>query len=229
MSYYVSAIGNDNNDGLSAEKAFKSLDKINNLKLNPGDGVFFKRGDLWRGSGMAQKGITYSAYGKGEKPKIYGSPFDAAKQYKWVLTSVPNVYYLDYDLNKDVGTLVFNGGEACAFKVMKRRNQTTGETLHIETGEKFDNYKDLKRDLDFFHDYNGTKKIYLCSTKGIPSERFNSIELLEKQNIFSVRQNDVWIDNICLKYGGAHGIGCGKVDNTKLKNLNQSPICSSKI
>jgi hypothetical protein len=42
--YYVSATGDDNNDGLSPEKPWKTIKKVNETKFNDGDGVFFKRG-----------------------------------------------------------------------------------------------------------------------------------------------------------------------------------------
>ena len=48
-SYYVSNEGDDNNDGLSAVTPWKTLSKVSNADLNPGDGVFFRRGDLFRG------------------------------------------------------------------------------------------------------------------------------------------------------------------------------------
>ena len=40
----------------------------------------FRRGDIWRGRILTKAGVTYSAYGRGEKPRIYGSPYDAAKK-----------------------------------------------------------------------------------------------------------------------------------------------------
>ncbi len=215
--YYVSSAGDDSKDGLSPENALKTLDKVNNLKLVPGDAVLFNRGDLWRGRVVTKPGVTYSAYGEGEKPRLYGSPFDAAVEGKWELTDVPDVYVYDRIVKGDVGTLVFNhGAEGCAFKVMKRR-MPEGVTLHVETGEMFRDYKDLKRDLDFYHDHDMGGKIFICSTKGNPAERFNSIELNEKFNLIQAR-TDVHVDNLCLKYVGAHAIGAGSVNTLTVTN-----------
>src|SRR5690554_785434 len=119
--YYVAANGSDANNGLSVKKAFRSLDKVNSLDLQEGDAVLFRRGDLWRGSVKTKDGVTYSAYGKGAKPALYGSPCDASKEGKWTETETPNVYVYDLKLPDDIGTLVFNNGETCAFKVMKQR------------------------------------------------------------------------------------------------------------
>jgi hypothetical protein len=216
--YYVSAEGNDAWNGESLDKPFRTIDKINMIPLHSGDAVLFRRGDLFRGGITARQGVTYSAYGKGEKPKIYGSPCDAAKEGKWIETDVSNVYMYDRELPKDVGTLVFNHGESCAFKVMMRRDLKTGRTTHIETGEPFSSYRDLKRDMDFYHDYTGTKRIYLCSTKGNPSDRFASIELPERKHIIYVYADSVTVDNLCLKYGGAHGVGIGKHNHITVTN-----------
>ncbi|MBO7148715.1 MAG: hypothetical protein J6V93_02555 [Clostridia bacterium] len=72
--YYVSNNGNDNNSGTSPDDALATISAVNALKLNPGDGVFFERGSLFRGPTLSMKaGVTYSSYGEGEKPKIWRS------------------------------------------------------------------------------------------------------------------------------------------------------------
>lgn len=214
--YYLSAEGDDRNDGLSPERAIRSLERLNSLDLKPNDCVLLRRGDLWRGRLRAKQGVTYSAYGEGTKPRIYGSPYDAAKEGRWVETEVKNVYVYDGELAADIGTLVFNHGEAHALKVMMIREED-GSTLHIDTREPFASYRDLKRDLEFYHDYKEAKRIYLCSTQGNPAERFSSIELLPKGNIVQAA-HDTTFDNLCIKYGGAHGIGSGTVRNLTVKN-----------
>jgi hypothetical protein len=219
-TYYVSMEGDDSWSGRSPETPIKTISKLNSLPLNPGDFVLFRRGDLWRGNITALKGVTYAAYGKGEKPKIYGSPCDAAKTGEWTQTDAPNVYVYDLELSYDVGTLVFNDGEGCAFKVMKRKDPESGNTSHVETGEPFNDYRDLKRDLDFYHDYTEAKRVYLCSTEGNPAERFSSIEVLVKGNIIGAyyTADSVTVDNLCLKYGGSHAIGCGKRSHITVTN-----------
>ncbi len=206
--YYVSADGDDSNDGLSPQKAIRTIEKVNTLKLKPSDAVMFHRGDLWRGTIFTKPGVTYSAYGKGEKPCIYGSPYDTAHDGQWIATDVPNVYVYDRELPNDVGTIVFNHGEAgCAFKVIKMLKKGS-PSRHIATREEFESYRDLKRDLDMYHDYLTTKRLYLCSTEGNPSERYESMEILPRVNIFRAADN-VTIDNFNIKYCGAHAIGSG--------------------
>ena len=116
----------------------------------------------------------------------------------------------------DVGTLVFNGGAEVAIKVLKVIDED-GQTTHNYTGESFSGGYDLKRDLDFYHDYQDKKRLYLCSTKGNPSERFSSIELLTRGTIVQTVDN-VHIDNLCVMYGGSHGIGGTTTKSLKVTN-----------
>lgn len=226
--YYVSENGNDDNDGLTPETAWKTNAKVTNADLKPGDAVLFERGGVFRGGIIGKEGVTYAAYGEGDKPKIYSSPCNAAKTGTWTLTDAPNVYVFDMELSDDVGTLVFNDGESCARKVMKVKtdNDTFGKicrdngydpekvpTLNLETKEKFLDYHDLCHDLDFFHDYMGAKRVYLYSDKGNPSERFDGIELLVKVHVIRMAKH-THIDNLCIKYGGAHGVCGGNFDIT---------------
>ena len=225
--YYVSAEGDDANDGLSPEKPIRSLDRVNALALKPSDGVVFRRGDLWRGGLITQRGVTYSAYGEGDKPRLYGSPCDAAVEGRWVATGTPNVYMYDMELPDDIGTLVFNHGEANAIKILKVYH-TDGTTTNVYTGEPFAGGCDLKRDLDFFHDYRDEKRLYLCSTEGNPAERFASIEMNVRGCVIDAVDN-VHIDNLCIKYGGSHGIGSATTKGLTVTNCEIAWIGGSML
>lgn len=84
--YYVSTEGNDANDGLSMNTAWKSLAKVNAAAerdnkggyLQAGDKVLFRKGDtfkgqlkLWR-SGTLANPIVISSYGEGDFPILTG-------------------------------------------------------------------------------------------------------------------------------------------------------------
>lgn len=211
--YYASSSeGNDTFDGLSPERPVKSLQKVSELPLKEGDAVLFRRGDTFRGCVKTHAGCTYSAYGKGPKPRLYGSPCDAAVEGEWKETDTKDVWAFSLPYPHDIGTLVFDEGKkGCAKKVMKVRHED-GTTTHIETGEPFSTYRDLHTDLEFWHDYQETGTVYLCSTEGNPAKRFQSIELLVKTHILYA-QDGISVDNLCLKYCGAHGIGAGTVSS----------------
>lgn len=225
--YYFAADGDDQNDGLSPQTPLRTIARLNALELKPSDGVMFRRGDVWRGKIFTRKGVTYSAYGRGAKPRIYGSPCDAAVEGEWLATDTPNVYMYDRELADDVGTLVFDGGEQNAIKILKVYH-ADGTTTNVYTNEPFSGGCDLKRDLDFFHDYRDEKRLYLCSTEGNPSERFESIELLTRGNIINATDN-VHIDNLCIMYGGSHGIGSATTKSLRVTNCEIGWIGGSML
>lgn len=74
-TYYVDAVaGNDSNEGTTEQTAFQSLQKVNQLVLEPGDVLLFKRGAKWtgtlrpQGSGNEGNRISIGAYGQGAAP-----------------------------------------------------------------------------------------------------------------------------------------------------------------
>jgi hypothetical protein len=118
---------------------------------------------------------------------------------------------------QDVGTLVFDHGKAHAIKCVIR-TEADGSTFNNTTGEPFKTYRDLTTDLHFYHDYSGTGKLYLYS-EGNPGGRFDSIEFNIKRNVIGVGAHScVTIDNLCIKYGGAHGVGAGTVNDLTVQN-----------
>ena len=192
-SYYVANDGNDENDGLSPEKAWKTVAKASCAELCPGDAVFFKRGDLFRGQLKTQEGVTYSAYGEGEKPKIYGSEKNYAEDKTfWGKTDKENVYISKDTFDADVGVIVFDGGKYYTFK-------------QIENFRGFDG--ELKEDLHMLHSKTD-KHIYLYSVSD-PNYRFSETEISPGRSGICGNGNGVTVDNICLRYTGAHGLGYG--------------------
>ena len=84
-TYYVSNMGNDDNDGTAPERAWKTLARVSAAELLPGDGVRFCRGDLFRGFLETREGVTYAAYGTGDKPRFYGWEYDLANPTLWAM------------------------------------------------------------------------------------------------------------------------------------------------
>lgn len=77
-AYYVDPSGNDNNTGLSAATAWKTLSKVNSVTFLPGDRILLKSGSVWnetlqpKGSGKAGALIVIDKYGGDTKPIING-------------------------------------------------------------------------------------------------------------------------------------------------------------
>ena len=216
--YYVSPNGKDSNNGTTPQTAWKTLNKVNSTSISSGSYVCFERGGLWRGNLKAKAGVTYTAYGTGAKPMLYGSPENGADPKKWKQSGTKNIWYYEGSQSwGDVGTLVFNEGEACAIKAI-REWKDNGDVYNWTTGKIFNNgYKDLNEDLHFYHDTANHSYLYLYSEEN-PGNRFESIEFNVKQNLIDIGGNGVTVDNLCLKYTGVHGVGAGTVNNLTVQN-----------
>lgn len=159
-TYYVSPNGNDANDGLSAAAAWKTISKVNSASIASGSVVLFERGGVWNREGTLslKNGVTYAAYGTGDKPMI--SNFVEANQTSdwtnvggnvWVysgsysspvLSDQPNdpslagSYLTSAQSNgttaEDVGNIVFlksDGTQGFGVKVMKYNEANTSVNI----------------------------------------------------------------------------------------------------
>ncbi len=217
---YLSArTGDDAADGRTPATAWRTAARLAREKIAPGSYVLFERGGVYRGTVKTSPGVTYTAYGEGPKPCIYGSPENGADPAKWTRTGKPNVWAYDIG-RRDVGTLVFDDGASHAVKVLIRTDGKTGAGFDLRSGRPFNSWRDLDTDLHFWHDYygNGTGKVYLCSVRN-PGERFKSIEFNVRCHGFAVGGAcGVTIDNFTVKYAGAHGVGAGTCRDLAVRN-----------
>ena len=76
--YYVSAEGDDANDGITPETPIKTLSKASSLSLKAGDSVLFRKGDTFVGNlhysdleGSKENPITIASYGEGDNRPIF--------------------------------------------------------------------------------------------------------------------------------------------------------------
>lgn len=97
QKYYVDANkGKKNNSGKSESDAFKEIDQINELNLQPGDQVLFKRGQIHYGilriekSGSAQENIYFSEYGSGHLPVLKSSDGSGSSDESTVYLTLAN-------------------------------------------------------------------------------------------------------------------------------------------
>ncbi|MBR4289163.1 MAG: hypothetical protein IKT52_00795 [Oscillospiraceae bacterium] len=119
-AYYVDAEnGNDENDGLSPETAFRTAGQIDGIAMNlrEGDAVFFKRGCIYYDAcPTIVSGVTYSAYGEGAKPILTPSSNGGNDPANWVLyyeegeqkiwhyqkTDFASVGWIDFNCSNDL-------------------------------------------------------------------------------------------------------------------------------
>ncbi len=243
--YVSQSYGSDSNSGKSKDAPVKTLAKANSLvKANEGWTVLLNRGDLWRETMTSVAGTTYSAYGSGDKPKIYGSPENGANQHYWTLVYENKetgalIWKYHREDFLDVGTLVFDNGEGFAMKEVPScvggdyyvRGQ---ESIPLEERTPYDYRVELDKNLEFFHAANSvvaknstigdyidvtkaTGPLYLRCDNGNPGKVFSSIEFNVRCSGIGAKSN-VTIDNICVMYVGVHGISSGTVTNLKVTN-----------
>ncbi|MBR0143563.1 MAG: hypothetical protein IJM21_05245 [Clostridia bacterium] len=229
-AYYVSSDGNDGNDGTSPAKPWKSLARVTGAALMPGDAVRFRRGDVFRGQVVCRPGVTYAAFGEGEKPRIYGWERNLADPALWELWDGERRIYRLRDRIPDCGTLVFNDGERHSRKLIP--SWIDGRFVCRDRPDvPFLMREEMTEDLDLFCDCralwttapsHGESRpvpdmraenrgdLYLRSDRGNPGSVFESIEALPGRHLIrSGEAPDVHIDNLCLRYGGAHAISAG--------------------
>jgi len=228
--YYVSTDGRDENDGLSPDTPWRTLEKVSQTALHPGDGVKFRRGDLFRGMILAQPGVTYAAYGAGEKPRLYGWDRNLADPAIWKLHDAKHHIWKLTEKILDPGTLVFNEGESHCRKLIP--SYLNGQFVcREEESRAFEMTREMTKDLDLFWHFDAILtrtpsrgqdfpiplmgpdslgELYLRCDGGNPGEIFRSIEALTRRPMFQVGTCDhVAIDNLCLKYIGLHAIAAG--------------------
>lgn len=212
--YYVSSLrGDDANDGLSMATPFRTLSGLrgNSYSIKAGDTVLFERGGVYRGRLALKSGVTYAAYGSGPKPQIYGSEMNYVGDDMWVETEWDNVWLLSEFITGDLGTIVFNHGQAVGVR------KTEGAAA-------------LKKNFHYWYDGDNAQ-VYLYLEKN-PSEAFYDIEMCESGNLLQASPNaaDVTIDNLAIKYGGGHGIQfLAGADNIKITNCELGWIGGSYL
>ena len=101
--YLDSENGSDLNSGLSPDKAWKSLEKINQTELIPGDSVLLKSGAFFLGSlkpqgtGSESQAIIFGKYGGTALPVINSAGFLAGIQ----IENQSNIIVSDLEITSD--------------------------------------------------------------------------------------------------------------------------------
>ena len=143
--YYISSLrGDDANDGLSPDTPWRSPSKLQvwhddgswEEVAHEGDGVFFERGsefypEIYNNACktvlLVNSGVTYGAYGVGEKPALYGALDFGGGNGRWTKTEWENVWELDPEqidarpefrsYKCDIGNIIIDGGRYTGVKI----------------------------------------------------------------------------------------------------------------
>ena len=183
--YYFSENGDDSNDGLTPNTPFKSYLHIAALPLKAGDSVLFERDSIFRTCDCIEvaDGVYYGAYGKGDKPRIYGSLRDYADSSIWEKTADKNIWKTPLNTKETAGSVNFNNDERIGVWKLSR--------------------DELNNDGDFYHD-NEKGIFYLYLTDGNPGEVFYNIEIATTMMFMHAARpqwaENIVIENLCMKY-----------------------------
>ena len=188
---YVSNDGKDASGyGTTASKPVATIAYANSIAKS-GDVVVLNRGDFWRERIVGKAGVSYGAYGKGNKPTLYGSPENLAER-EWKKTATKDVYSVAIGATNNIGALVFDHGVAVA-------------SLKANASAVKDNY-------DF---YISGAKVYVYCKEGNPGEMYANIEICSGDHIIRLASNST-VQNLRLMYTGIHGISMGTVSNVEV-------------
>jgi hypothetical protein len=208
-TFYVSENGKPENDGKSKDKPI-SINEVYSLKLSRGDAVLFKRGDTFRLTEYIrpEQGVSYGAYGSGDKPILSGSLKNYAIANIW--TSDDNRLWKAYLGTNDAAQIVFNEGECIGY----RKDELS--KVHFNG--------------DFYYDAQ-SKYIYLYLNQINPGKYFNSIEIATTDNAFrriggygGYEAEDIKFENLNIKYIGIFGFNIGYCENVEIINCEFSWI-----
>lgn len=276
--YYVSTNGNDNNDGLTPETAWATLNKVNSAfksqlneeefnffyteeqfpeyiwaknhpdqcaNLKSGDVVLFERGGTWRGVLRTVPGVTYSAYGTGEKPKILGSPENGTGKEKWKLVDKTNNVWEFYKDMQDCGGILlgkdkvackdfpFWSHEKQAYINIRNKDSVSIEELNqapLYDKTKLENlhfFNELKFKGNVYEDpsmiFSGTGKLYLRCDAGNPGEVYDSIEFFTGNNAYNQglasSQDNITVDNLAFYYSSV-GVNFQQASHITVQNCD---------
>lgn len=206
--YYVAENGSSSNNG-SSENSPIRIEDVPSLSLKRGDAVLFKRGDTFRLTDTLnlKSGISYGAYGTGDKPQILGSFRDYADHTIW--TSENGYLWQTQIEGNDAANLVFNNGKCI--------------------GERKSTLEEVKKDGDYHFDTE-TKTVYLFLNQHNPGHYFDSIEISSVRLLFfstgskGALISDITVDNISLKFAAVHSIGLNYGRNMKVTNCEMEWI-----
>ena len=212
-NYYVSNVGNDAATGRSTNATWATLYKVAGFPFLPGDTVFFKRGDVFRGAlaisakgGNTERPIVFDAYGTGPLPLILGSK-NLSATTDWTLHS-PSIYKTTNTIGinrrvMDVSQMVFNNEK--------------------NFGVKRNSFEELVNQGDFFLS-PFTDTLYCFSEKN-PGSMYASVEVggVYSEDVIAIRSSRfISIRNLDVRYSGNNGIIIRNCSNILVENCKVS-------
>lgn len=204
MIYYVSSTdGSYVGNGTSSNSPI-SIDVLNDIKLQDGDAVLFKRGDIFYDSLEYKKDknsrVLFDSYGNGEEPPTFSCCRIIEELNNLVLDST-NIYSIDLtDNTKYKGTRDTTNANNVGFILYN----------DVVYGDRKETKTELSKDFDFYCD----DKVYIYLSGNLENISDSICFVCEPKKPFLLQSNTT-IQNIKFQYIGGHAL----VGNSNPQNI----------
>lgn len=205
-NYYVKNGGSDIAAGTSDGAAWATTTKVAGFALQPGDSVFFNRGDLWRCTthfylvaGTSDARVYYGYYGTGAKPLFLGSKEENSTD-DWVDQGDSIWRNSDALFSTEVGNIIYNNNS------VSKRELTQGN---------------VNAQGEFYWSATGYIDVYSTSN---PATYYTDIECAMKNTsgiVYMSSRDYITIDGFDVRYGASIGIAATNgASNITIKNCD---------
>ncbi|AIY85170.1 F5/8 type C domain protein [Clostridium baratii str. Sullivan] len=221
-AYYVDSInGDDNNEGISEGKPFKSLKKVNEIYLKPGDSILLKKGSIFddqqltpKGRGTEKDHILIGSYGSGDKMPI----INANRKFLEAIL-IENMEYVDITGIEVTNDDAFNLTDKPDDPNNNRNNWDRRLGIHVAINEKSEStfskntervWKGINIDGCYIHDVDGDEN---RNTNKLSGGIGVEIKFTQKTTNFP------YFDGVTIQNNRIH-----KVDRTGIKGVRLTEL-----
>lgn len=204
-NYYVSSLGNDNNDGLSPLTPWETINKVNSQmrSMSPGDSILFERDSYFFGninigrSGTAQNPIVFGAYGTGKNKPVFIEAVTI-----WSLNSpIADLHPIWKNLGNNIWSYkddIMNANKIDVANLVLRVKNATRDTFGIKVMSATPL---LTSQGQFWYDFDN-QQIKIFSAED-PRVFYSSIQTVQNVNAIEFQKNAYLIfENLAFRYYG---------------------------
>ncbi|MCK5320820.1 right-handed parallel beta-helix repeat-containing protein, partial [Candidatus Parcubacteria bacterium] len=226
--YYVkpaSEGGKNSNTGLSDATAWATISEVNSRNFNPGDGILFKAGGVWREelvishSGEEGKPIVFTRYGSGPNPVIRASnqakanelTKESANIYSFSTKSVDPTWLTAWGIEDSKGNLMSRHWSSYRESKYTAPSNSRNPVISELEANMIDGFSWMPTNLG---------KVFVRSNSGNPGD----IEIGKRKNCVYIRnKHDIVFDSIDF-YGPTGGDNLNALYTALIMTVNSDRI-----
>ena len=220
--YYVDSVsGDDNNLGTSEDAPFKTLSKVNEINLQPGDSILLKKGSTFdnqqlypKGRGTEENHILISSYGEGESMPV----INANRQFMEAVL-IENMEYVDITGIEVTNDDAFNQTDQAGDPNNNKNNNDRRLGIHVAINEKAEEtfktnsnraWKGINIDGCYIHDVDGDENRNVNKLSGGIGVEIKFVQ---------ATTNFPYYDGVTIQNNRIH-----KVDRTAIKGVRLTEV-----